>query len=81
MTKNDIEEAIRAVLEEERKLFWVSPETHYRQHEWVAGWMKTLALAKKSIIVAFAAGMISALLGIIWMGIQVGLKIKGAMTP
>lgn len=81
MTTDDIKKAVRDVLEEEHKLFWVSPETHYQHHEWVKGWIKTTNIAKKSIIVAFAAGLVSGLLGIIWLGIQVALKIKGAMTP
>ena len=67
-------------MEEERQRFWVNAETHYKHHEYVEGWIWVMGVAKKSIVVAFATGFISGLFGLLWLGFQAAMKVKGVMT-
>lgn len=80
MTPEDIKNAIREALEEERKSFWVDSETHYQHHEWIGGWIWGIGIAKKSVITAFVAGLATGLIGIVWLGIQAAMKVKGIMA-
>lgn len=80
MTAEEIKAAVREVLEEERKQFWVSPETHYQHHEYLEGWIWMMGIAKKSIVIAFATGVVSGLLGLVWLGFQAVVKVKGVVA-
>lgn len=80
MTKEELKAAITEAFDEERKSFWVDSETHYQHHKWVGGWIWGIGIAKKSVITAFVAGLLSGLGVIIWLGIQAAIRVKGIVA-
>lgn len=80
MNHAEIKKAVNEALEEERKKFWVDSKTHYQHHEFIGGWIWGMGIAKKSIIIAFVAGLAAGLLSIIWIGFQVVMKVKGGVN-
>jgi len=73
----DVENIFKRVFEEERKRFWVDPETHYQDHEVLGDWRKTVGFVKKSILGAFIAGLVMGVLSVFWVGIKLAMTLKG----
>ena len=79
-TKAEVEEAIKAALENAHKDFWVNAETHFIHHQAIEGWLKTFGVAKKSIVVSFVVGLFAGLITIFWLGFAAFMKLKGGIT-
>ena len=78
MSKQEMKEAFKEVLAEDRQQHWVDPQTHYEHHRFVKGWVWTFNLMKKSAIVAFIGGFVAGLGTLLWAGIKALAAIKGA---
>jgi len=77
MDKDQLKETMEEVMEESRRKFWVDPETHFLHHNRIDGWIKTLGLVNKSILVSFLTGLVAGLISIFWLGFVAYMKLKG----
>ena len=63
MDKEAIKEAFAEVLKEERKSFWIEPETHYLDHKYVSEVRHTgkqvKAWSLRVVVVSITAGIIA----------------------
>ena len=76
-SKAEVRAEIDAALKQAHKDFWVNPETHYMHHQEMGGWLKTIGVVKKSVLVSFVVGFVAGLAGIFWLGFAAYLKLKG----
>lgn len=74
MTSEEVKQAVRDVLHEERDEFWIPQPEHYTDHCWIqeiriifkhartAGWLTTITL------------IITAVITVLWVGFKVMIK-------
>jgi hypothetical protein len=68
METEQIKSAVREVLEEKSKEFWIDRETHYKQHEWLGCAIKWAEDIKSTTLKALARCVVYAAIGLMLLG-------------
>lgn len=68
MQKDEMKEALREVMQEELKQFYVDRETHYLHHRFITDWMSWLDACKSTVTKAVVGLLVTAALGLMVIG-------------
>jgi hypothetical protein len=79
MSKDEMAEIFRNILEEEREKHWVDLQTHYEHHRFIKGWVWALGVMKKGALLSFIGGLITGVGMLVWLGLQAAIKLKGVV--
>jgi hypothetical protein len=74
MTPEDVRQAVRDVLKEERNEFWVCQPQHYTDHEWIREIRVMFCQARRAGMVVTIATILAAIFTVIWVGVKAVAK-------